>query len=533
VRPSDTRSILLVAERVRGLPPGVAVPAAGPVAVVVRAGRIAAVGAAAALEPATTDMPRMELPGTTLTPGLTDAHIHLVEWALARREVDLTDAASPAAAAAAVAAFAAGSPGDWVRGRGWNPHRWGGATPDRALLDALVADRPVALQSHDMHACWVNGAALARAGIDADTPDPDGGRIVRDADGRPTGLLLENAARLVADRIPAPALEDAASAVEDAQHALHRVGVTAVHSFPGIHVRVPDPLHVLERLAARDRLGLRVLQHLPLERLDDAILLDLRSGAGDAIRIGGVKMFLDGALGSRTAWMDQPYSDGPGCGMRVMDPADFRAAVHAAAQHGIASVVHAIGDAAVALAFEVLTDPALPPTALPHRVEHVQCCPDRALARVAAPGIVCSVQPAHLITDWPVVDRCWGPERASRTYAFRSLLDAGATLAFGSDAPVEPVDPRLGLFAAVHRTDLDGLPAGGWHPRQRLSPAEAFAGYTTGAARAAGLNDGSGTLTPGAPADLVAWDGDPFDDAIDPRRLRAVATIVAGRVVHS
>ncbi|MGH7575378.1 MAG: amidohydrolase, partial [Longimicrobiales bacterium] len=508
------------------------------------------------------------------------------------------------------------SPGGWVCGRGWSRERWAGAEPQRAALDALLPDTPVALQSQDMHALWVNTAALRVAGIGADTPDPPGGRIVRDADGEPTGLLLENAGQIVIRQLPAPAEAEMLDAVLDAQAQLHRLGITGVHSLPGIAMPRPDPLSVLETLRAQGRLRLRVLQHLPLERLDDAIRLGLRSGfGGDWVRIGGVKMFLDGSLGSRTAWMREPYieasvarcgwaphstrpipfadlgrlrrprlrvagsADGGSstdCGVNVLPESEFRSAVRRAAEAGLASTVHAIGDAAVALAIDVLSDPAVHVAAMPHRIEHVQCLPydglealerpphpdplphvgDRAYAALEGPphmdahadvgdraysafparggraGIVCSVQPAHLITDWCAVDRYWGPARGARTYAFRTLLEAGAVIACGSDAPVEPVDPRLGLFAAVVRTDLEHNPAGGWHPAQRIVIEDAFRGYTIGAALAAGLPAENGALTRGAFADIVAWNADPLAEDVDPLALECIATIVGGERVY-
>jgi len=420
-----------------------------------------------------------------------------------------------------------------LRGRGWNPHLWNGEAPHRDGLDRVVPELPVALQSHDMHALWANGAALRAAGITADTPDPPDGRIVRDERGEPTGLLLENAARLVTERIPAPTFDGALDAVRAAQAALHGLGITAVHSFPGIHTPEPDPLPVLEALRAHDALRLRVLQHIALDRLDDAIRLGLRSGfGGDWLRIGGVKMFLDGALGSRTAWMRAPYEDEGQCGMRVLEPDVFRTFVRSAADAGIATVVHAIGDAAVTLAFDVLADAAVRVRALPHRVEHVQCCPPDRLDVPGAARIVCSMQPAHLVTDWRAADRHWGA-RGRWTYAFGSLLARGATLAFGSDAPVEPVDPRLGFLAATERVDVTGAPAGGWYAEERISPLDVLHGYTTGPAVAAGLPGVIGTIAPGAFGDLAIWERDPLEVRGEEwLGLRCLATVVGGEVVH-
>jgi hypothetical protein len=496
--------------------------------------RVAAIGDPDTLRARAPAAPVLDLRGATLTPGLTDAHVHLTEWAFARREVDLTDAPSPELAARSVAEHARTSTSDWIRGRGWNPHLWAGRAPHRAILDAVLADRPVALQSHDMHALWVNSAALTLAGVDGSTADPDGGRIVRDGNGEPTGLLLEWAGPLVMRRIPAPTVEEAAAAVLDAQSELHALGITGVHSLPGVHLTEPDPLPVLQRLHERGALRLRVLQHMRLDLLEHALRLGVRSGFGDEwLRIGAVKMFLDGALGSRTAWLRAPYEDGSGCGMRTMDPAEFQAQVRNAAAGGIAAAVHAIGDAAVCLALDVLAAPDTRVAALPHRIEHLQCCPPERFGAAAAAGNVASMQPAHLITDWRIADREWGSTRSRGAYAVASLLAHGTVLAFGSDVPVEPVDPRLGLYAAVARQDLSGEPPAGWFAEERIDAGAALRAYTTGPARAAGLPAPHGSLAPGAPADFVAWERDPLRcEAEALLGLRCVATVVGGELVH-
>lgn len=555
--------LLVLADRVHAAGDGAPADA-----LLLRRGRVIDVGRGDALRAEAPGAAVLDLRGTTLTPGLTDSHIHLLEWALSRPEVDLSEATSPEQAARRLSGRVdeRGSAGDgpnggagesksgrsavsptpplppsparWLRGRGWNPHRWGGAYPHRAVLDAVVADRPVALQSHDMHALWVNSLALREAGIDRDTPDPDGGRILRDEHGEPTGVLLETAAQLVVRRIPPPRDADVLAAILDGQAALHRLGITGIHSVPAIHLTAPDTLALLERLRAEDRLRLRVLQHIPLERLDDALRLGLRSGfGGEWIRIGGVKMFLDGALGSRTALLREPYEGaGDDRGVEVLPPAEFRDAAARAAAGGLATTVHAIGDAAVSLALDVLADPGLRAGTLPHRIEHVQLCPLERFGDAAAAGIVCSMQPAHLITDWSAAERHWG-RRARGAYAFRSLLGAGerprrAVLAFGSDAPVEPVDPRLAFWAATRRQDLDALPADGWYPEERLGMRDVLEAYTRGPAIAAGEAARRGHLGIGADADFVAWSADPLTatgaELLD---LRCLAAVVGGEVV--
>ena len=493
-------------------------------------GRVQRVGVLGDLRHAHRDAEVIDFGNAFITPGLTDAHIHITEWALARRQVELGAAATIDECVQMVADAHAHANG-WLQGRGWNPHRWGGAYPDRFQLDAVVRDAPAAFQSHDMHALWVNSRALQLAGIDRNTPDPEGGRIVRDEHGDPTGMLLETAAQLVVTRVPHVTEADILDAVIDAQRELHAYGITGIHSFPGVHVPEPDPLPVLQQLKQRGDLKLRVLQHISAEKLADAIRVGLRSGfGGDWIRIGGVKMFLDGALGSRTAWMREAYEGSSDFGVQVLEADHFRDTVTAAADAGIATVVHAIGDAAVALAFDTLSAVSRVP-ALPHRIEHVQCFPaDRA--ELLNKGIVCSVQPCHLMTDWPAADRHWGA-RGAHTYAFRTMLDGGAVLACGSDAPVEPADPRLGFYAAVARCDTQHNPNGGWHGEQCIMMREALAGYTTGAAVAAGAVGVQGVLQPGAHADMAVWTTDPLNAAPEELLdLKVSATVVNGELVE-
>jgi predicted amidohydrolase YtcJ len=526
--PGHERALLVLADRVHTMATDQADRA-----LLVRGGFVVASGEADALRRLEPDARVLDLAGTVITPGLTDAHLHLTEWALARQQVDLADAASPLDAARLVAERAGSDRNAWVLGRGWNAHLWHGAQPHRSVLDSLFPDRPVALQSHDMHALWVNSTALRAAGVTDATGDVEGGTIVRDEDG-PVGLLLESAGQLIARVLPVPGTDALVAAVRAAQAELHTLGITGIHSFPGIHTTAPAPIDVLHRLRADGELRLRVLHHFPLNALDAAIAAGERSGAGDPwIRTGGVKMFLDGALGSRTAWMRSAYEDGSGFGMNTMPAAEFHDTVRHAAHAGIASTVHAIGDAAVCLALDVLGQPDLNVAAMPHRIEHMQCCPIDRLGDAAAAGLVCSMQPSHLMTDWSVADTQWGRERSRGAFALAELLRHRTVLAFGSDAPVEPVDPRRGLHAAVHRTDADGRPAGGWFPEQRIRPAAALAGYTIGPARAAGLPAPAGTLAAGAVADFAVWERDPLAETDSLLNLQCVATFVNGHAVHS
>ena len=500
-------------------------------AVVVEHGRVTAILPFADAKALAPEAHIVDLGDATITPGLVDAHIHITEWAVARSQVDLANQRTPDDVALALKTASAHE--GWVLGRGWNPHYWGGAYPHRTVLDRVAPHVPVALQSHDMHAMWLNTRAVDLIGLRSFDYDPDGGRILRDDNGEPTGVLLENAAQLVLPHLPRYAVEKMIPLILNAQRELHQYGITAIHSFPGVHLPQPSPFPVLQSMHENGQLGLRVLQHISLDSFDDATRVGLHSGFGDDwIRVGGVKMFLDGALGSRSAWMREPYENSADTGVQVMAEADFRDAVRQAAASGIASVVHAIGDAAVMLALEVLSDESMHVRSLPHRVEHVQCLPVEA-AKFLTKRVVCSVQPSHLMTDWQAADTHWGA-RAAQTYAFRFMLDNGATLACGSDAPVEKADPREGLYAAVARKDRSGQPSGSWHPEQRISARDALAAYTTGPAYAAGIPAVLAGLAPGSLADLVAWKTDPLGVAPEELlELRPRATVVGGEIVYS
>ena len=516
--------LVLLARRIHLLGDAPPVPA-----LLVRDGRVHTAGAeAAVLALAASDAPVVSLPDAVVTPGFTDAHVHLTTWALARRRVDLNAARTLDDGVAAVAEAARAAAG-WILGLGWDAHRWG-SLPTREPLDRVAPGRPVYLESHDIHAAWVSSEALRLAGIDASTPDPEGGTIVRDpATGEPTGVLLENAKLLVAAHVPPTTAEERREALLEAQREVHRLGITGVHS-----VEQPTGLADFSDLEERGLLRLRVLQAVPLSFLDDAIRLGLRSGfGGERLRIGGVKMFLDGALGSRTAWLRQPYEGTESeRGIQTLPSAEFRETVRRAAAAGIASTVHAIGDAAVELALDVLSSAARVAT-LPHRIEHVQLCPPDLWERAGRSGVVGSMQPVHLMTDVPAAERHWGHERSRGAYPFAALKRAGMTLAFGSDVPVETVDPRPGLFAATKRVNWDGEPAGEWYPEHRLSAEEAVRAYTEGPAAAAGESDRRGRLLPGYDADLAAWDVDPLAATPEELRgMRCLLTVVGGETVH-
>jgi predicted amidohydrolase YtcJ len=518
--PLGSTSGLLRARRVITMAPGLEGDA-----ILWQDGRIRLVGPIAQVQKSAPRLtPRYELPDALVTPGLVDGHTHLALWALNRRRVELAGLRTREEVIARVAA--ARPVQGWVIGQGWDANRWS-SLPDRHVLDR-VQPLPVYLYSLDVHAAWLNSAALAAAGITRHVPDPYGGRIVRDASGEPTGLLLERAVELVTPHLPHPPEEVLDDALRDAQHEAHRLGVTGIHE-----VETMQTLVAWQRLEAAGELRLRVLFHPPVAALPELISRGIRSGQGSSwLTIGGVKLFLDGSLGSRTAWMLEPYAGSPDRGMPITGEQEARDAATTAAIAGIATTVHAIGDAAVRRALDLMI--GLPAVAVPHRIEHFQCVHPADLERVSSQSsVMLSMQPAHLLTDIPLVDRHWG-ERGRGAYAFRSLLKRGARIVFGSDVPVASIDPREGIYAALERRGFDGAPARGWRADEKISFMDAITAYTVSAAQAAGAGERRGKLAPGYDADLVAWSVDPAaerDDGEAFRRGRAVLTVVGGSVV--
>lgn len=477
---------------------------------------------------------REDLGGRVILPGLTDAHIHLMKYALGLQKVDV-ETASKAEALRRVAERAAKtSPGQWIFGHGWQQNDWGGEFPTAAELDAIAPDKPVYLTAKSLHAGWANSTALRMAGIGSGTPDPLNGKIIRDENGQPNGILLESAMDLIEKKLPQPTIGETADAIEAAQPILFQMGLTGAHDFD-----YRACFMALQQLDAEKRLKLRVTKSIPLDLLDHAHGLGLRTGFGsDHLQIGMVKAFMDGALGPRTAAMFAPYLNEPeNRGILNMDGEELFEHGCKAVDSGLGMTVHAIGDRAVHEAldgFEQLRryerERGLP--ALRHRIEHVQVIHPDDAARLGQLGIIASMQPIHATSDMFAADHYWG-ERARLSYAWKTQLDAGAVLAFGSDAPVESPNPFWGLHAAVTRRRQDGAPGPqGWYPEQRLSFQQALEGFTVGAAYAAGLENRRGRLSAGFDADLIVLEKDPFTCPVDEIYImKPSATMIAGEWV--
>jgi predicted amidohydrolase YtcJ len=474
---------------------------------------------------------RQDLGGRTVLPGLIDAHLHLEHYALGLQKVDC-ETATRAECLQRVAERARLTPtGKWIMGHGWNQNNWAEGFGEASDLDAAAPRHPVYLTAKSLHAGWASHLALQAAGITATTPDPPVGHLERGPDGSPTGFLFESAMELMQRALPDPGAVGVARAIREALPVLWGLGLTGAHDFDRRRC-----FQALQQLEAFGELRLRVVKSIPLEDLPHAAALGLRSGFGSEwLRIGSVKAFADGALGPRTAAMLASYDGEPeNRGMLFLDAEQLFEHGRTAAESGLSLAVHAIGDRAnhaVLDAFAQLRryerENGLPP--LRHRIEHVQLLHPQDAARLAELGVIASMQPIHATSDMLMADRYW-EERSRLAYAWRTQLDHGAALAFGSDAPVESPNPFWGLHAALTRRRADGTPGpDGWYPEQRLSLQEALRAYTTGAAYAAGAEDRQGRLAPGCYADLIVLEKDPFAcEAEEIRELRPLATMVGG-----
>ncbi|MCY3866611.1 MAG: amidohydrolase [Chloroflexi bacterium] len=482
---------------------------------------------------ASSDTAVINLEGKTVLPGLTDAHIHWEGVARATRSVNVFEVPAKAIALERVRERALETPaGEWVTGQGWAQDIWlDRAFPTRYDLDAVAPRNPVYLSAKSGHAAWVNSLAMQRAGISESAGDPAGGQISRDAAAAPTGILLETAMDLVSALIPDPTSEQLADMMAEAQDHALRCGLTMIHDFDD-----PSCLAALQILRERGDLALRVLKQINQPFLDAAIDSGIRSGFGDDwLRIGALKLFADGALGPKTALMFEPYAgESDNYGMAVVDKEEMIEYVSRASAFGLPSSIHAIGDKAVHDALDVFESVRReeaargePTTERRHRIEHVQIIHPQDLGRLAQLDVIASMQPIHATSDMVTADRYWG-ERTAYAYNPRLQLDQGARLAFGSDAPVEPLDPLLGLHAAVTR-EREGQPRGGWHPEAKLTVRESLLGFTSGPAYAARMEDRLGKLVLGCLADLIVLDRDIYQ--VEPAailELKVLGTMVGG-----
>ena len=479
----------------------------------------------------------LDLEGRAVIPGLTDSHLHLLSYGLVLEQVGLAGVKSVAELCDRVgaAARAAQKSDDWILGRGWDQdmlveHRY----PNRYDLDAVAGGRPVLLVRSCGHCSVVSSRALELAGITAATADPPGGQIERDpATGEPTGILHETAAGLVRVIVPPPSYSAKRRGLAKAFRLALSAGLTACH---------PDDVRNAGDFATAWQLyhetlsetgGPRIRAEVSDFAIDQPLSIGMRTGSGDRmLSVGAMKSFVDGSLGARSAALTEPYSDGPGCGILVRDRTEFMATVARAHAAGMQVAVHAIGDLGVDWALDAIAaaQAARPGLSLRHRVVHAQITRPDQLPRFVQLGAVAEIQPKFVTTDKLWVESRIGAARARHSYCWKTMLDAGVKLAGGSDGPVEPLHPLLGIYAAVTREGMDGGPADGWLPSERLTVDQAVRLFAVGGAYAAGQESWRGRLSPGMVADFVVLDHSPY--MVAPQSIKDIEvemTFVAGR----
>lgn len=472
----------------------------------------------------------INLDGAAVIPGLCDAHIHLANYSLNFKKVECETPIRAEFYENIHNRAKISQPDKWILGHGWNHNNWIEGYGNANDLDTVAPANPVFASAKSMHAAWVNTKALQLAGINKDTPNPPDGHIQRDKNGIPTGILLEGAMELVERIIPQPAPQELAEMIQSALEHLSSLGLTSLHDFDQ-----RSCFTALQILHSNGQLNTRLLKSIPLDDIQSAINLGIRTGFGDdMLRIGNVKIFADGALGPKTAAMRQPYQNDPeNSGILLKREDEIFEIGNQAAQHGLALAVHAIGDRAVHEVLNAFQQLPQKEKSLRQRIEHVQIIQPDDAVRLAQLGIIASMQPIHVCSDMEMADQHWG-ERAANSYAWRYPLDNGATLVFGSDAPVDSPNPFLGLHAALTRRRVDGFPEpDGWYPDQKLNMYEALHAYTIAPAFAAGMENRLGILAPGYHADLLVLDVDPFtchpDQLLETTPVR---TMTAGKWVH-
>jgi predicted amidohydrolase YtcJ len=514
-------------------------------AIAIAGDRIAAVGTTAEIRDRAGTAETIDLGGRFVVPGFIDSHVHFLDGGFRLSSVQLRDARTREDFVARIKAFAATVPaGTWITGGDWDHTLWGGELPRRDWIDAVTPDHPVWINRLDGHMALANSAALKAAGVADGVADVAGGEIVRDAGRRPTGLLKDNAMDLVSAKVPPAndALND--RALDAAMKHVAAQGVTGVH-----HMGTWDQLGVFERAWRAGRLTTRIYAAVPLStwsRLRDAVAAKrfapfdgaqgTPEGRGDAwLGVGALKGFVDGSLGSHTAAFEQPFTDAASDrGLFVTTPEDLYAWISGADKAGLHVVVHAIGDRANATLLDIFERVGKEngPRDRRFRIEHAQHLAPADIPRFGALGVIASMQPYHAIDDGRWAEKVIGSERIKGTYAFRSLLDSGVRLAFGSDWYVAPPTPLEGIYAAVTRRTLDDKNPGGWVPAQKITVEEALKAYTAGGAYASFRERDTGTISPGMLADLTVIDRDlRVIPAAEIREAKIARTIVAGKTV--
>jgi predicted amidohydrolase YtcJ len=506
-------------------------------AVAVHKGRIVSVGSNWDIESLRgPDTRYYDVEGALILPGFSDTHTHFLEGALALGEIDLRDVTSKDQFRERLAsAIPRLQPGEWLVGGYWNQDKWGGVLPDKSWIDDLSPDNPVMLYRRDIHTSLCNRVTLEAAGIAAATPNPEGGIIVKDAAGKPTGLLMESAINMVKTLIPSPSMERIEACIKRTLCLANSMGIT--HTVDVISG--PDDVATYFDLEREGVLTCRVDLMPPIKSWERFARAGLRVGVGlDLVALGPMKAFLDGSLGSHSALMFEPYfgePDNRGILNEIAEPLNaLKTIMTCVDQAGLQMAVHAIGDRANRIALDmfeqVRKDSPFP--ALRHRIEHAQHLHPDDIGRFAQLGITAACQPVHIVDDGCYADKLIGPERSRYAYAFRSIIDSGGKLIFGSDWPVADLNPLEGVYAAVTRRTADDRHADGWVPEEIITVEEAIAAYTVNAAYACCREKQFGALKSGLSADMVILDRDIFQSEPDEiLRARVLRTFLAGRQV--
>ncbi len=509
-------------------------------AVAVRGNRIIAVGSTKAIRQLIGQQTRViDLQGRRVVPGFNDAHVHFFNGGSGLASVQLRDAKTPEEFTSRIAAFVAKTPsGRWLLEGNWDHENWSPAKlPTRQMIDALTPNNPVFVQRLDGHMALANSVALKLAGITKNTPDPPGGLIVRDEAGEPTGVLKDAAMSAVYRVIPNPSSDEIAEAIKAAMHYAAENGVTSVQDMSAS----PEVLRVYQQLLAHNELTVRIYGHQPLSNWQRLATVGLQAAfGGDKLKIGGLKGFADGSLGSTTAWFFAPYLDAPNTSGLASDELVQEAAMQEritkADRAGLQVALHAIGDKANhhILAMFAAAAQQNGPRDRRFRIEHAQHLRPEEIKAFAAQKVIASMQPYHAIDDGRWAENRIGAERAKGTYAFRALLDAGAILAFGSDWFVAPMEPLLGIYAAVTRRTLDGKRPAGWVPEQKITVAEALRAYTLGSAYASFDEARKGSIEVGKLADFAVLSADILKiNPVEIEKTRVIMTIFDGKVIYN
>jgi predicted amidohydrolase YtcJ len=511
-------------------------PAAAAIAVF--RNRIVAIGSTKEIQALTSPSTKViDAHGRLVLPGFNDAHVHFLAGGFQLSAVDLREANSPQEVAQRLQQFAAKTPnGRWITGGNWDHERWPGTPlPTRSMIDAVTPEHPVFVSRLDGHMALANSVALKLAGVTRETKDPPGGLIVRDAAGEPTGVLKDAALDLVDRVIPNRTFDEKLAAARAATEHAARLGVTSAQD-----MSAGEDVGVYQLLLERRELKTRLYAVAPLPAWERLAATGVRAGFGnEMLRVGGLKGFADGSLGSTTALFFEPYHDTPGTHGLAADQMFPEGAmlkrVQGADAAGLQVMIHAIGDRANEQILDIYKVVSDKNGARDRRcrIEHAQHLRTNAIARFAAQRVIASMQPYHAIDDGRWCEKRIGAERAKGTYAFRALLDAGVVLAFGSDWTVAPLDPLQGIYAAVTRRTLDGKNPNGWVPEQKISVEEAVRAYTIGSAFAEFAENEKGSISIGKLADVVLLDRDIFKiSPVEIAAAQALLTIVDGRIVY-